>query len=115
MTDQLEQNIRGVFLDLADGGITENEAITQIRDLVGVEEAPTRIVFSYLLRATVIVDIADEEVVVFEIEPREAERTDHPETREDGNVIDPIKYHREIKMALDLAQTLDWPSPTVVS
>jgi hypothetical protein len=34
----LIQNIKGVFADLDDGGLTETEALSQIRDLVEQKE-----------------------------------------------------------------------------
>jgi hypothetical protein len=60
MTDKLGayDNIKGVFADLDDGGLTDDEALDQIRDLVGAT-GTWEVTCNVRLTATVVASTVD--------------------------------------------------------
>lgn len=60
--------VRGVFADLDDGGLTDDEALSQIRDLVGLKR--TEFVRDYTVHLKVagvaIGDLTDEVIAAFD-------------------------------------------------
>lgn len=61
-------NIKGVFADLDDGGLTDDEALEQIRKLVGARKpVPDRIVLCGTLPFTITIDSRTADVKEFEV------------------------------------------------
>ena len=53
-------NVKGVFADLDDGGLTNDEAIEQIRELVGAKpKLPKHVVYTYLIPVEVRVNLEE--------------------------------------------------------
>lgn len=116
MTDQLLANVTGVFEDLDDGGLTDSEALEQIRGIIKVKPPlPDQIVFSVLIPATITFDRARSEVTEFEVDYDSAYRNvDQPaETRKSGDPIDSAEFGEEIDAAWVRAfgDTGAWPEP----
>jgi len=110
-------NLRGVIADLDDGGLTDDEALEKLRELLGTKKPLTHVVLSYVYNATVTVDLIERSVTEVEINYDYPARVEDqpPETRKEGAIIDPVLYADEIARAIEIAtaaeNTGDWPEP----
>lgn len=65
------ENIKGVFADLDDGGLTDSEAIDQIRSLLGVRPVPKRVLLTYLIPVNVVVNVEEDAIESAELDLNE--------------------------------------------
>jgi len=104
------ENIKGVFADLDDGGLDESEALAQIRDLLGVEPQPKKIVFTYLVPVNVTVDLENECIASAEFDNQMyglMPGTGASDTIT-GAEIDPDKFSAAIEKAKSIADEAGW-------
>ena len=90
MSDAVTQlsNIEGVVADHEDGGLTDEEAMAQIRELLGRKSAPEEITFRYLVPLEVTVNMADGEVSDVYINLDSRERVDDEPTSNGRTIAD---------------------------
>lgn len=107
-------NIEGVFSDLDEGGIDEDEALKAIRRLVGAKPPLSKIVLRVRVPGTITVDLSDGKVTEFELDytASDINRT-AAETRDGGDEIDDVLYSTEIQRAFNIAEDSrgGWPEP----
>lgn len=119
MVDKLGtyDNVLGVFADLDDGGLTDDEALSKIREIVGAKKPITTLVLTGRLPISLTVDITGKTVTEFEINPP-AVAWDTAETRGEGELgeqLDEGLYAEEIERAKEIAlNESEWPVPEVM-
>ena len=86
-------NIKGVFADLDDGGLTDDEALSKIRELLGLSEITWQVTVLVPITATVITDDENDAIDI----GRDAIRT----------ALDAIRFKFEDDTNLDLGQLRD--------
>lgn len=103
------ENIKGVFADLDDGGLTESEAIAQIRDLLDIKKAgPSSLAFRYLVPLTVTVDIdGDVSDAYINLDAREAVDMDSVVDGDSGGDVDEDEYDDQIAHARTIADSAE--------
>lgn len=112
MTDQLKTNVEGVFSDLDDGGLTDSEALDQIRSLVGARKPlPDKIVLMGKMSFTITVDTRTKAVEEFEYNLDAPDFDRRAEKRISGEIIE-----IEDEVLTDLIETAtresgSWPDP----
>lgn len=108
-------NIKGVFADLDDGGLTDEEALRKIRELVGAGSPyPREVVVSGHLPFTITIDTETWGVTEFEVnyDFPTFDRSDKPEERKTGNLLTNLT-DEQIEHIYERAEdsTGDWPDP----
>jgi hypothetical protein len=105
-------NVRGVFADLDDGGLTDDEAIAKIRDLVDAKKPlPDRIVLMGTLPFTVTIDTRTKEITEFEINYEFPLFEQKAETRKTGDEIEIDEERLSDLIETASRETGDWPEP----
>jgi len=107
-------NVRGVFADLDDGGLTSDEALSTIRKIVGAKQPIAEVVLTGVIPVTITVNIETKTVTEFEINPG-FPKWETSETRFDGAKLDEQLYAEEIAAAKEIAdRDSEWPVPEVM-
>lgn len=105
-------NIEGVFSDLDDGGLTDTEALDQIRKLVGARKPlPDKIVLIGKIGFTVTIDTRTKNVEEFEYSLDAPDFEQRAEKRLSGEEVD---IESEVLADLINIATLEsgnWPDP----
>ena len=103
------ENIKGVFADLDDGGLTESEAIAQIRDLLHIEKAgPTKLTFRYLVQLNITVDVdGDVSDAYINLDAREPVDMDSVVDGTTGGDVDEDEYDDEVTRARTIADSAE--------
>lgn len=105
------QNIEGVIADLDDGGLTESEAIEQIRDLLGKRKMPERVLITYLMPVSLTVNLSTGSVERAEMEATEVWGPLPGGAAEDADTnkdLDPDKDSAAIERAKAIADEGGW-------
>jgi hypothetical protein len=108
----LYDNVKGVFADLDDGGLTDDEALDQIRKLIDARKPlPDKVVLMGTLPFTITVDTRTHEVDEFEINYDFPNFERKAETRISGDEVDINEDQlTELIDAVDNL-TVNWPDP----
>ncbi len=105
-------NVMGVFADLDDGGLTDDEALAKIRDVVGARKPlPDRVVLMGTLPFTVTIDTRTLDVKEFEVNYDFPIFEQKAETRLGGEEIEMSKEQLTELIDRANADTQLWPDP----
>lgn len=114
----LESNLKGVFADLDDGGLTESEALEKVREILGNKKPINAVVLSYMVPATITVALdgydgpASVTEFAINIHGAQLDKDSPAESGIDGESLDAVLYQDEIRRAREVAaDTTEWPDP----
>lgn len=106
------ENVKGVFADLDDGGLTDSEALAQIRGIVGARKpVPDRIVLCGTLPFTVTIDTRTASIHEFEVSYEFPTFERKAETRLGGEEVEIDDEQLTELITTATADTAAWPEP----